>query len=296
MIKNWLEAFRLRTLPLALSSIAMGSFLAAAEGFFEIKICALAILTTVLLQILSNLANDLGDTLNGADHEGRVGPTRAVQSGAISKKSMTVAVIIFAFVSLISGLGLLYFSIGLLNLKFLIFLILGLLCIAAAIKYTAGSKPYGYSGLGDVSVFIFFGLVGVCGTYFLYTGYFNVVILLPAITCGLFATAVLNLNNMRDIVSDKLVGKNTIPVQIGLVNAKRYHVALITLAWFAALAYTSMLFVSLYYFLFLLLFPLSIFHLLQIVKREGAFLDPYLKKTALTTLFFVLLWGIGMNI
>ena len=296
MIKNWIEAFRLRTLPLALSSIAMGSFLAATKGFFEIKICALAICTTVILQILSNLANDLGDTMNGADHEGRVGPTRAVQSGAISKKSMTVAVIIFAIGSLVSGLGLLYLSIGLINLKFLIFLILGILCIAAAIKYTAGSKPYGYSGLGDVSVFVFFGLVGVCGTYFLYTGYFNAVILLPATTCGLFATAVLNLNNMRDIVSDKLVGKNTIPVRLGLANAKRYHVILIALAWVAAIAYTSILFVSFYYFLFLILLPISIFHLLQIVGREGAFLDSYLKKTALTTLFFVLLWGIGMNL
>ncbi len=295
MIKNWINAFRLRTLPLALSSIALGSFLAAANGSFQMQIGLLAVCTTVFLQVLSNLANDLGDTMNGADHEGRVGPARAVQSGVISLKAMTIAVVVFAICSFVSGLGLLYVSIGILNLKFLFFLLLGLLCIAAAIKYTAGGKPYGYSGWGDVSVFLFFGLVGVCGTYYLYAGNVHTAVLLPATTCGLFATAVLNLNNMRDVISDKLVGKNTIPVRIGLKNAKRYHTALIVLAWVVAIVYSSMAHSTLYIYLFLLLLPFSVSNMLQILKKEGAQLDPYLKKTALTTLFFVLLWGIGMN-
>lgn len=296
MIKNWIEAFRLRTLPLALSSIAMGSFLAAHEGSFNWGIFLLAITTTIFLQVLSNLANDLGDTMNGADHEGRVGPTRAVQSGAISKASMQRAVIICALAALLSGLALLYESIGTLNYTFYTFIVIGILCIAAAIKYTAGRNPYGYVGLGDIAVFLFFGIIGVAGTYYLYLGKMNVETLLPAITCGFFATAVLNLNNMRDIDSDMIAGKNTIPVRLGLKNAKRYHLLLIGVAWATAILYNAISHGTVYYFLFLILLPFFIIDLISIIKKKGADLDPYLKKTALTSLIFTLLWGIGINI
>jgi 1,4-dihydroxy-2-naphthoate octaprenyltransferase len=168
----WLHAVRLRTLPLALSSILMGSILAADQGGFRFEVFILAAITTIFLQILSNLSNDYGDSIHGADNPERQGPIRAVQSGVISLASMKKAMILFAFLSLGSGLGLLYIS---LNdwLLYFIFLGLGVLAIIAAITYTSGAKPYGYAGLGDLSVFIFFGLLGVSGTYFLHTLSFN---------------------------------------------------------------------------------------------------------------------------
>jgi 1,4-dihydroxy-2-naphthoate octaprenyltransferase len=231
-ISNWLSAFRLRTLPLAFSCIITGSFLAALYTF-KWEITLLALLTTLFLQILSNLSNDYGDTVHGADSADRIGPKRAVQSGKISKASMKMAMIVFALLALISGLLLLYIALD--NVKtILIFLLLGLSAITAAIKYTAGKNPYGYKGLGDLFVFIFFGIVGVEGVFFLHTQAFSVNGLLPASAIGLLSVAVLNLNNMRDHVSDAKAGKNTLVVKMGFENAKRYHAALIILSFLCA--------------------------------------------------------------
>lgn len=296
MIAAWIEAFRLRTLPLALASIGMGSVMAASQGLFQQNILILAALTTILLQILSNLANDLGDSNNGADHTGRVGPARAVQSGAISKRSMLMAVILFAALSLISGIALLYVSIGFSNVRFILFLLLGFASIVAAIKYTAGSNPYGYAGLGDISVFLFFGLVGVQGSYYLYSLVIPLRLVLPAISCGMFATAVLNLNNMRDIVSDKIANKLTIPVRIGLANAKVYHFWLVGIGAITAMVYAVLYFHFITNFLFVIALGLFAKINADIQHKEGAALDPYLKKTAMTTLLFVLLWGVGIFI
>jgi len=295
MLKNWLEAFRLRTLPLALSCIGMGSFLAAFYGNFSLSVCILSLTTTLFLQILSNLANDFGDSVHGADSADREGPQRSVQRGSISSQAMFYSIIIFAIVSFISGILLLHYSVGIGSTTFYIFIGLGIAAIAAAIAYTNGKRPYGYSGLGDISVFIFFGLLGVCGTYFLHAENFEPLILLPAASCGLFATGVLNVNNIRDIKSDKLAGKNSIPVRIGKQNAKIYHTSIITIGLIAAIIF---LLLTKNFRTLLYLVPCYFFfgkHLSNIYKAETAEeFDPQLKILALSTLLFVVLFGISI--
>lgn len=294
MIKNWIEAFRLRTLPLALASIGMGSFLAAAVEQFSWLIFSLTALTTIFLQILSNLANDYGDTQNGADSIDREGPKRAVQSGAISPKAMLNAMIIFAILSLVSGISLLYFALQSWTL-ILIFFGFGILSIIAAITYTAGSRPYGYAGLGDLSVFLFFGWLGVMGTYFLHTQSFDWLILLPATTCSCFAVAVLNINNIRDIHSDKKAGKITIPVRIGRPKAVQYHFFLLIIGVSCAIIFMYLTTDSVWAYLFILALPLLIMNAKAVAtKKEALAIDPYLKQMALTTLFFVIIFGVGL--
>jgi 1,4-dihydroxy-2-naphthoate octaprenyltransferase len=296
-VKAWISAFRLRTLPLALASIGMGSFLAAAGNSFRPGVVALCALTTLLLQILSNLANDYGDTRHGADSEHRQGPKRAVQTGMISAGQMKMAMAVFAFLALVSGLLLLWTALGDAGLYvFLIFLALGLAAIWAAITYTAGAKPYGYAGLGDISVFVFFGLVGVVGTYYLQTRELAAAILLPAASLGFLATGVLNINNIRDTESDRLAGKYSIPVRLGPVKARLYHCLLLLAALACAGAYVGQLpakdFSS---YLFLLTVPLLGYNAWRVwTLRRAAELDPYLKQMALTTLLFVLLFGLGL--
>ncbi len=235
-IAIWLDAARPKTLPLALVSITTGSSLAYASGHFSFAITLLALITAIFLQILSNLANDFGDAEKGTDNDNRLGPTRAMQSGAVSVKEMKKAIIINIGLTIITGLALVFYSLDSLS-NILTFIGLGLLAILSSIAYTVGSKPYGYVGLGDLSVFIFFGLLGVGGTFFLHTGYLDVDILVPAIGCGLLAVAVLNINNMRDIENDEACGKKTIAVRLGQQSAKYYHVTLIGTAFFSYVYY-----------------------------------------------------------
>jgi 1,4-dihydroxy-2-naphthoate octaprenyltransferase len=294
-IKAWLSAFRLRTLPLALSSIGMGSFLAAASGLFSLKTFILCALTTVFLQILSNLANDYGDSIHGADSTDRKGPLRAVQSGAISARQMLAGMAVFVLLSFGTGLYLLYETLKDASRETIfLFLGLGVLSIIAAITYTAGKKPYGYAGLGDISVLIFFGWLGVLGTYYLHTHQFNWSYLLPATSCGLFAAAVLNVNNIRDIESDSKAGKKSIPVRLGKQKAMVYHALLLSLGIVLALAYVVLHYHDLFQFLFLLSIPLLIKNFYGIYRsQQSSQIDPYLKQMALTTLLFVLTFGIG---
>ena len=290
----WLSAIRLRTLPLALSSIGMGGFLAAASNKFDGNIFLLCCITTICLQILSNLANDYGDSVNGADHVGRKGPQRAVQSGAISLKQMKLAVAFTALLSLVAGISLLWASLEWSRNEFFIFLGIGLLCILAAIAYTIGKKPYGYSGLGDISVLIFFGLVGVLGSTYLMTKTFEWFHVLPALTCGLFSVAVLNINNIRDIESDKSAGKFSVPVRIGKTKAAQYHGWLLIGGTLLSLIYVVYNFHAGWQLLFLLIIPV-LMRIISAVKNEPSEkLDPWLKRMALTTLAFVVLFGLGL--
>ncbi|WMJ73086.1 1,4-dihydroxy-2-naphthoate polyprenyltransferase [Cytophagaceae bacterium ABcell3] len=292
-VKVWISAFRLRTLPLSLSSIGMGSILAWFYGSFSGSVFTLALLTTVFLQVLSNLANDYGDYQHGADNTSRVGPARAVQSGSISPGAMKKGIFVFALLSLVSGISLLLVSLSL-SISFLIMLMIGLLAIAAAIKYTAGKKPYGYAGLGDISVFCFFGIAGVLGTFFLHSGYVTWLILLPAASCGLFAVGVLNLNNMRDAESDEPVGKKTIPVRLGPEKSVAYHVTLISLGVILSIVFVGMVGYSYWQWLFVLATPLFIKNILAAVKyKKGGKLDPYLRQLAISTFFFVLIFSAG---
>jgi 1,4-dihydroxy-2-naphthoate octaprenyltransferase len=292
-VSAWINAFRLRTLPLALSSVAMGGILAVSEGKFNAFVFALCCLTTVLLQILSNLANDYGDTMNGADHAGRTGPGRAVQTGAISASQMRKAIILFVVLCLVSGISLLLLAFGLNYRLLLTFLGLGLLCIAAAILYTVGKRPYGYAGLGDLSVLIFFGVVGVTGTLFLFTHTLMITSLLPALAIGLLSVGVLNINNIRDIESDRMAGKYSIPVRLGKEKAVVYHWILMLGGLLSAFIYTLLSFRSPWQFLFLVSVPLFIAIGKAVGSLPSSELDPYLKRMALSTLLFVLLFGLG---
>jgi 1,4-dihydroxy-2-naphthoate octaprenyltransferase len=291
----WLSAARPRTLPLALASIFMGSFLAAAAGGFRWEVLGLAALTTILLQILSNFANDYGDAVSGLDNPERTVATRAVQTGAITRQQMGWAIIVTSGLAFASGLTLLYVALGTHDGRvWLTFLGLGVLSILAAITYTVGRRPYGYAGLGDLSVLLFFGWVGVLGTYYLHTRQVDATLLLPATACGLLAVGVLNVNNIRDIDNDRRNGKNSVPVRLGKRRATVYHWALLGGAVVCALAYLALVPNSGWGYLFLLTTPL----LVRIGRgvqagKSPAELDPYLKQMALTTLLFVLTFGLG---
>lgn len=292
--KVWIKAFRLRTLPLSLSCIAMGGFLASSAGAFRWDIFVMCVLTTIFLQILSNLANDYGDSIHGADSADRKGPSRAVQSGVISATQMRNAVILFVALCLASGVSLLLMAFGINWNAILFFFGLGVLCILAAIAYTVGRKPYGYIGLGDISVLIFFGFVGVLGSYYLFTKAVSWPELLPALSCGLFSIGVLNINNIRDIESDRKAGKYSIPVRIGRQKAIVYHWVLLITGLTSALVYTVINYHSPFQFLFILSFPLFIRNGLAVSHKPSEELDPYLKQMALSTLFFVLSFGLGV--
>jgi len=296
--RAWIIAFRLRTLPLALSSIVMGSFVAAFYHHFKWEVAILAGLTTLFLQILSNLANDYGDTQNGADHEGRKGPQRMVQSGAISTVEMKRMIIVFAVLSFVTGLGLIAISLGdILTWSALAFLLLGIGAIAAAMRYTMGKNPYGYRGLGDVYVFLFFGLTGVVGTWFLHSGLWNTWVLLPASAVGFLSAGVLNLNNMRDIDSDQMAGKNTLVVKLGVSVAKRYHLGLLAISFVCLLIFVVFQSFSWFHLLFLVAAVFIVAHAQRVVKvKELQNLDPELKRLALSTLLIVVLFGMGLLI
>lgn len=291
----WLMAMRLRTLPLAIACIVLGTFLAAADGMVNGWVTALCVITAVFLQILSNLANDYGDSVHGADKGGRQGPQRAVQSGQITPQAMKQAMGVFALLSVGSGIILLWMAFGVQALvPFLLFVVLGGAAIGAAITYTAGSKPYGYAGLGDVAVLIFFGWVGVMGSYFLQTQQLDWLIMLPATSCGLLAVAVLNVNNIRDLESDRQAGKFSIPVRVGPQRARMYHWGLLGTAVFAALLYVLLTYQNPWQFLFLFSLPLLWRNGSTVANTyQPPALNPVLKQTVQLTLLFVVLLGLG---
>lgn len=293
-IKAWITAARPRTLPLAAASICMGGFLASFHGTFDWTVFLLTLSTTFLLQILSNLANDYGDHHHGADHQERIGPARMVQTGAISPESMKTAIIMLGVVTLMAGIWLLVRSLGFNSFEFYVFLFLGLLSLAAAVNYTAGKKPYGYRGWGDLAVLLFFGFIAVLGTYFLQTSGFRWDNVLPALSCGLFATAVLNVNNIRDIESDSKAGKLSIPVRIGRKMAIRYHWCLLTAGILCSTVYVILNYVSSWQWMFLVVLPLLYLNGRAVHSKKGKELDPYLKQMALTTLLYVISFGLGL--
>lgn len=293
-ITAWISAFRLRTLPLSFSLIIVGSALAYERHIFNWSIFSLAILTTLFLQILSNVSNDYGDAVSGVDFAGRVGPERAVQSGAISQQSMKRAIIVFSILSFISGIILLYVAYPTLGKSgFYFMLFVGITAILAAICYTVGCKPYGYIGLGDLSVFIFFGLVGVMGSFILYSGKFESEILLPASSIGLLSVAVLNMNNMRDYQSDMLAGKKTLIVRIGINNGRIYEVCVVCLA-FVLLTIYAIFYGKTTQLLALIALIRFIPHLIFVCNKENQNkLDSQLKVVSIGTLLVAILFTIG---
>tara|TARA_R110002049_G_scaffold227369_1_gene399566 strand:- start:7421 stop:8323 length:903 start_codon:yes stop_codon:yes gene_type:complete len=291
----WISAMRLRTLPLSLSGIILASFFAAYNGFFQWKIGILAVLTTLSFQILSNLANDYGDGIKGTDNDDRVGPERAIQSGEITHEDMFNAIKINVLISIVLAFFLVFSAFGVHHFFLtLIFYVLGIGSVIAAISYTIGKNAYGYKALGDIFVFIFFGLVSVIGCYVLYAKKIDHVVFLPAIAIGLLSTAVLNLNNMRDIASDKKSKKETLVVKLGINNAKKYHNALIILAILFSGLFGVLYYTSLYNLIFVVAYIPLLIHLKTINNiTEPKLFDPELKKIALTTFVLVILMGVG---
>lgn len=295
-LSKWILAFRLRTLPLSLSGVGLANLMVFGSGKGNVLVALLSLLTALLLQVLSNLANDYGDYINGADNAERVGPKRAVQSGDIAPSAMKRAVWLLSILSFLGGISLLIVSLEFIGWQaLLIMLTLGVLSILAAIKYTGGSNPYGYMGFGDIAVFLFFGLLSVLGTAFLHIGYIELTYLLPACGFGLLSTGVLNVNNMRDLVPDKKAGKITIAVRLGLHNAKIYHAALMIggICCYAAFAVESYHSNKAY----LCLFP-GLLILLHLKKTWAATIpeefDKQLKPLALSTAIWSILLGIGL--
>ncbi|WP_350288715.1 1,4-dihydroxy-2-naphthoate octaprenyltransferase [uncultured Croceitalea sp.] len=296
-LKAWVSAARLRTLPLSISGILVGAALANYRGFADNVILTLSLLTTIAFQITSNFANDYGDGVKGTDAEDRVGPKRALQSGILSRKELKSGIVVSIIISLLLTLLLIYQAFGVKNLLYpILFLVLGGLSVWAAIRYTMGDSPYGYRGLGDVFVFMFFGLLGVLGSLFLYTKNINYIEILPAIAIGFLCVGVLNLNNLRDIESDRNHNKNTLVVKMGFVNGKKYHFALLVLSFIAMLFFHFIVFKSyarLFYFIAYL--PIG-FHLRKVYQTKlPVKLDTELKKLALSTFLLSLLFYIAVN-
>ena len=293
-IKNYIKAARLRTLPLSISGIIVGSFLAVSSGFFDWHIFILSIFTTIRFQVISNFANDYGDGIKGTDTI-RIGEERMVSSGKISPKQMKLAIIYTSILTIIIAVMLIYKAFGSSNFGYsLLFFCLGIISVIAAVKYTIGGSAYGYSGFGDLFVFVFFGLLSVLGSYFLYTKQVHFTNLLPAFSIGLLSTAVLNLNNMRDCKNDKISNKNTIVVKIGSKAAKRYHYSLLFLSLVFAIIFVMSKYTKTVQFIFLIAYiPLCI-HSIYVYKSEDASnLDGELKKVALSTFLFAILFGLG---
>lgn len=297
-LKTWISAFRLRTLPLSISGAIVGSSYAYFLGFFDILIFVLIVLTTLSFQILSNLANDYGDGIKGTDNNSRIGPERALQSGAISPKQMKNAIIVNAILSTILALLLIYVAFGVSQLfSSLIFIVLGALSIYAAIAYTVGKSAYGYRALGDLMVFLFFGWLSVMGTYFLFAKDLNSMLLIPASAIGCLSAAVLNLNNMRDLETDLKSNKITLAGYLGKKSSKIYHFALILSAILLMLIFQySISYSKIMYLSWIAFIPL-IFHLKVVffIKNPKDF-DPHLKLVALSTFVLAILFATALII
>ncbi|WP_147676834.1 1,4-dihydroxy-2-naphthoate octaprenyltransferase [Algibacter pacificus] len=293
--KVWISSMRLRTLPLSISGIILASFLAAYQGVFNWGICVLAILSTLSFQILSNLANDYGDGVKGTDNDDRIGPERAIQSGEISPKEMKRAIKLNVFISIVLALLTIYVAFGRSNfLLSTFFIALGIAAIIAAIKYTVGGNAYGYNAMGDIFVFLFFGLASVIGGYVLFAKSIDFIVVLPAISVGLLSTAVLNLNNMRDIESDTKSNKITLALKLGAKKAKTYHNILIISAIVISVLFGLLFYKSVYNFIFIIAFVPLFVHLKKVNQTKNPqHFDPELKKLALTTVLLAILMGVG---
>ena len=294
-MKHWIQAARLRTLPLSVSGIIVGSFYAMSQAMFNWKIIIFALSTTLGLQILSNFANDYGDGIKGTDNENRVGPKRAIQSGVITPEAMKRALVITSILTLISAILLIYVAFKDHNLGFSLFYLgLGILAIASAIRYTVGNSAYGYRGYGDVFVFLFFGLVSTLGIYFMFAKEMDWFLLLPATAIGFLSVAVLNLNNMRDEESDRKSNKNTLVVKMGGANAKVYHYFLVISAMVLILEFSYFKEFNFDQYIFVLAYIPLIKHLVTVYKNKNPKeLDPELKKVALSTFVLSILLSLS---
>lgn len=292
-MKGIIKAMRLRTIPLSVSGVLLGLMLAAAD--FEVKwdVAIMTVLTAACLQILSNVANELGDALSGTDNDGRLGPVRAVQSGLLSRKGARRMIVCTGIVTALCGLVMIRLSFGtFFCLEALFLVILGASAMSAAVRYTLGKSPYGYRGKGDIYVFLFFGLASVLGSYFVASHTLMWKMFLPAVSMGCFSVAVLNVNNIRDMETDAAT-RVTTPIRIGRKWAKVYQTALIAAGWAAMIAYSALRIHDIWHYLFVLALPLYVIHIIGVWRLDGRALDKMLPLLVMSTFLFSVLAGVG---
>ena len=296
-IKSMIRSMRLRTLPLSLSGIVLGVFLASKTSALNWLSVLLLFLTAVFLQILSNLSNELGDALHGENPAERQGIAYPIQTGEVTTEQLRRMVVIFAALSAVTGLGMIWASFGsLIGLKQALFVLLGACAIVAALRYTLGRRPYGYRGLGDIAVFIFFGLVTVCGAYYLMTTTLPPAsILLAASSIGCLSVAVLNVNNIRDMKSDAAT-RRTVALRLGLRGARIYQTCLIVGAWLMMAAFLLINKVKPAGAIFILTMPVFCLHLKGVWTRTDRELDPMLPMLVMGTFLVALLSGIAVTL
>lgn len=297
-VKAWIGAARLRTLPLAVSGILTGYCTAIHDGFTNPPVLVLLVVTSLLLQVLSNFANDYGDFLKGTDNDARVGPARALQSGNITRWQMRIAILVTVILTLVSGITLVIISLGHEQLLPVMgFITLGLAAIAAAVKYTMGKNAYGYLGLGDLFVFLFFGMVSVCGAYYLAGTHWSYETLLPATAIGLLSAGVLHMNNMRDVDNDREHGKITLAARLGMKGGKIYHTIIMLLALCSGICF--LLLKERSGFLILMAAP-GLLILLQVIKtwqvKSRKNFDAQLKWVVICTILFTLSFCLSVTL
>ena len=284
---------RLRTLPLSMAGVLLGILLATADYRVDPWVAVLIVLTTVCLQILSNLSNELGDVLHGTDTEDRKGPQYGLNSGVLSIREMKGLIALFVVLCILSGTAMTLLSFGTLwDLTSILVLLMGAGAIMGAMKYTLGRNPYGYRGLGDVYVFLFFGLVAVLGSYFVASHTLFWRLLLPGAAIGCFSVGVLNVNNIRDMETDA-ANRVTVAIRLGERKAKVYQTVLIVLGWVFLLAYCQLRMFSWWHYLFVVTLPLYVLHLRGVWTRSGKALDPMLPLLVMSTFLLSILAGTG---
>lgn len=290
-LKIWIKAARLRTLPLSIAGIIVGNALALQAPNFSYPIFLLSILTAICFQIISNFANDYGDGIKGTDNDDRIGPKRVLQQGLLTPARLKQGILILSVISLIIAIGLILLAFGFALFWYvLLFIALAIAAVAAAIKYTVGENAYGYRGMGDLFVFVFFGGVSVLGSFFLQLKTITTEAFLFAVAIGLLSVAVLNLNNMRDYKNDKAVGKNTLVVLMGARLAKYYHAFLILFSLFLlSFSIGGNLPLRVDFIPYLAFIPLVIHFLKVMFEKVPEQLDPELKRLALSVFFLSLL-------
>ena len=290
-----IKSMRLRTLPLSMAGVLLGILLAVADWIVDIQVAVLIVLTTVSLQILSNLSNELGDVLRGTDTAERQGPEYGLNSGALTINDMKVLIGIFVGLCVVFGTAMTWRAFGtLLDLTPIMVLILGAAAIAGAMKYTLGHNPYGYRAKGDIYVFLFFGLVAVLGAYFVCTRGVGLhwKLLFPAAGIGCFSVGVLNVNNIRDMETDRAT-RTTVAMKLGERNSKIYQTVLIVCGWVFMAAYCLLCWPSAWHWMWVATLPLYVLHLAGVWKRSGEALDPMLPLLVMSTFLLSILFGTG---
>lgn len=295
VLKRWSIATRIGTIALAIVSTILGGALAAHMSKFYWPTAIMAVLTASLLQLICNLANDYGDFVLGADPINQTKPPSAIQTGLVTLAQVRKGLLGLGAATIGSGVLLLYVA-NPPTEDIIVFLFLGACALVASVAYTLGDVPYGYRGWGDAAVFVFFGFLGVGGTFYLHTQQLHSVWVLPAVSYGSLVVGILNINNLRDRDTDAQVGKNTLPVRVGSRIARHYHAGLLILSTVSIQVFLHYYVSTLWPYACLCVLPwllkngIVVYHTNQEVER----LNGQLSQLVLVTCIFGVLLSLGL--